>query len=37
LIALVPMAARQAALDALINLHRPAPAADETGRADLIY
>ena len=37
LIALVPMAARRAAEDALINPHRPAPAAGEAGRADLIY
>ena len=37
LIALVPMAARRAAEDALINPHRPAPADGETGRADLIY
>jgi hypothetical protein len=36
LIALVPMAARRAAQDALIN-PQPAPAAGEAGRADLIY
>ena len=37
LILLVPMGARQAAQDASINPHRPAPAAGEPGRADLIY
>jgi hypothetical protein len=37
LIALVPMGTRQAAEDASINPHRPAPAAGEPGRADLIY
>ena len=37
LILLVPAGARQAAEDASINPHRPAPAAGEPGRADLIY
>ena len=37
LILLVPTGARQAAEDASINPHRPAPAAGEPGRADLIY
>jgi hypothetical protein len=37
LIALVHTGARQAARDASINPHRPAPAAGEPGRADLIY
>ena len=37
LIVLVPTGARQAAQDASINPHRPAPAAGEPGRADLIY
>jgi len=37
LILLVPTSARQAAEDASINPHRPAPAAGEPGRADLIY
>jgi hypothetical protein len=37
LILLVHTSVRQAAQDASINPHRPAPAAGERGRADLIY
>lgn len=37
LIVLVHTGTRQAAQDASINPHRPAPAAGEPGRADLIY
>jgi hypothetical protein len=36
-ILLVHTSVRQAAQDAWINPHRPAPAAGEPGRADLIY